>query len=50
MTKVGSCGECGYAHDLDEVEADKSNKGKNPVMVPMIMYLTVFHSSVCSHL
>ena len=50
MTKVGSCGECGYAHDLDEVEADKSNKGKNPVMITMIMYLTFYHSAVCSYL
>ncbi|KAK4233534.1 hypothetical protein C8A03DRAFT_19410 [Achaetomium macrosporum] len=25
-TKVGACGECGYAHDLDDVELDKSNK------------------------
>jgi hypothetical protein len=28
MTKVGACADCGYAHDLDEVELDKSNKGK----------------------
>lgn len=28
MTKVGACGDCGYAHDLDDVELDKSNKGK----------------------
>ncbi|KAL2127593.1 hypothetical protein VTI74DRAFT_10448 [Chaetomium olivicolor] len=26
MTKVGACGDCGYAHDLDEVEMDKDNK------------------------
>ncbi|KAK4095988.1 hypothetical protein N658DRAFT_437040 [Parathielavia hyrcaniae] len=25
-TKVGACGDCGYAHDLDEVELDKSSK------------------------
>ncbi|KAK4119501.1 hypothetical protein N657DRAFT_257006 [Parathielavia appendiculata] len=25
-TKVGACGDCGYAHDLDEVELDKSNR------------------------
>jgi hypothetical protein len=28
MTKVGACGDCGYAHDLDDVELDKSDKGK----------------------
>ncbi|KAK4033801.1 hypothetical protein C8A01DRAFT_19312 [Parachaetomium inaequale] len=24
-TKVGACGDCGYAHDLDDVELDKSD-------------------------
>ncbi len=28
-TKVGACGDCGYAHDLDEVELDKDNRGKD---------------------
>jgi hypothetical protein len=28
MTKVGACGDCGYAHDLDDVELDKSNRGE----------------------
>jgi hypothetical protein len=28
MTKVGACGDCGYAYDLDDVELDKSNKRK----------------------
>ncbi|KAK4199944.1 hypothetical protein QBC40DRAFT_175104 [Triangularia verruculosa] len=26
VTKVAGCGECGYAHDLDAVELDKSRK------------------------
>ncbi|KAK4153824.1 hypothetical protein C8A00DRAFT_14998 [Chaetomidium leptoderma] len=26
MTKVGACGECGYAHDLDDVELDMADK------------------------
>ncbi|KAL2193066.1 hypothetical protein P885DRAFT_46278 [Corynascus similis CBS 632.67] len=25
-TMVGACGDCGYAHDLDDVELDKTNK------------------------
>jgi len=25
MSRVGACGDCGYAHDLDEVELDKSD-------------------------
>ena len=27
-TKVGACGDCGYAHDLDEVELDQDDRGK----------------------
>ncbi|EAQ85510.1 hypothetical protein CHGG_09524 [Chaetomium globosum CBS 148.51] len=27
--KVGACGDCGYAHDLDEVELDMSDSRKN---------------------
>ena len=27
-TKVGACGECGYAHDLEDVELDKSGNRK----------------------
>ncbi|GAB1315362.1 hypothetical protein MFIFM68171_05572 [Madurella fahalii] len=26
VAKVGACGDCGYAHDLDEVKLDKSDK------------------------
>jgi hypothetical protein len=28
MTKVAACGDCGYAHDLDEVDLDKESKRK----------------------
>lgn len=28
MTKMGGCSECAYAHDLEEVEADKGNLRK----------------------
>lgn len=28
VAKVGACGDCGYAHELDEVKLDKSDKRK----------------------
>lgn len=36
MAKVGACGECGYAHDLDDVELDKSDNRRALLSLPRV--------------
>lgn len=48
-TKVGACGDCGYAHDLDEVELDKDNRGKSMAGRPEAPYPKAWHKLSPAH-